>query len=155
MRARGVPVGIGTDNATLNDTVDPLNDARYAALVHQGHHEDPGSVTAQDALDMITIEAARAIGRADELGSIETGKRADIVLVDTDRPHLTPSPNPVDAAVYGAHGSDVEAVFCDGQRVVADGTVTTLSSYPDLLEAATDAATDLVERTGIETTGNH
>jgi cytosine/adenosine deaminase-related metal-dependent hydrolase len=153
MRARGVPVGIGTDNATLNDTVDPLNDARYAALLHQGYHEDPGSVTAQDALDMITIEAARAIGRADELGSIETGKRADLVLVDTERPHLTPSPNPVDAAVYGAHGSDVDTVFCDGERVVADGTVTTLSSsHPELLESATDAASALVERTGIQTT---
>jgi len=151
-----VPVGIGTDNATLNDTVDPLTDARYAALLHKGYNEDPGSVTAQDALDMITIEAARAIGRGDELGSIETGKRADLVLVDTERPHLTPSPDPVDAAVYGAHGSDVDAVFCDGELVVADGTVRTLqSTHPDLLESATDAAADLVERTGIETTRDH
>jgi cytosine/adenosine deaminase-related metal-dependent hydrolase len=153
LRARGVPVGIGTDNATLNDTVDPLTDARYAALVHKGYNEDPGSVTAQDALDMITIEAARTIGRADELGSIETGKRADLVLVDTDSPHLTPSPNPIDAVVYGANGSDVDTVFCEGKRVVDDGAVRTLaSSHPDLLDAATDAAADLVERTGIETT---
>ncbi|MEF8883962.1 MAG: amidohydrolase [Haloarculaceae archaeon] len=156
LRARGVPVGLGTDNATLSDTVDPLTDARYAALVHKGDSEDPGAVTAQDALDMITIEAARTVGRAEDLGSIEAGKRADIVLVDADRPHLTPSPNPVDTVVYAAHASDVDTVFCDGERVVADGSATTLSSsHPNLLEAATDAAADLVERTGIETTRDH
>lgn len=153
MRTRGVPVGLGTDNATLSDTVSPLTDARFAALVHKGHHEDPGAVTAQDALDMITIEAARAIGRADEIGSIEPGKRADLVLLDTEHPHLTPSPNAVDAVVYGAQGAEIRTVFCDGEVVVADGSVRTLSeSHPDLLSSATEAAADLVDRTGIAET---
>jgi len=150
MRARGVPVAIGTDNATLSDTVNPLNDARYAALVHKGYHEDPGVVTAQEALDMITIEAARAIRREDDLGSIEVGKRADLVVLDTAHPHLTPSPDPIDAVVYGAGGHEIDTVFCDGEPVVRDGVVRTLTeSYPDLLDRATEAAADLVERTGI------
>jgi len=153
MRAQGVPVGLGTDNATLNDTINPLNDARFAALVHKAHHEDPGVVTAQEALDMVTIGAARAVRREADLGSIEAGKKADLVVLDAQQPHLTPSPNPVDALVYGAQGPEIETVFCDGEPVVRDGSVRTLAgSHPDLLDRATEAAADLVERSGVATT---
>jgi cytosine/adenosine deaminase-related metal-dependent hydrolase len=151
-RSRSIPVGIGTDNATLSDTVDPLNDARMVALVHKGHHGDPGAITAQDALDMITIEAARAIRRGDELGSIESGKRADLVVLDADRPRMTPSPSPVDAVVYGGGAHAIDTVFCDGEPVVRGGSVETLSDAGNgLLDAAETAAAALVERTGIDT----
>jgi cytosine/adenosine deaminase-related metal-dependent hydrolase len=149
-RARSVPVGIGTDNATLSDTIDPLHDARMVALLHKGHHEDPGVITAQEALDMITIEAARAIRRGDELGSLEAGKRADLVVVDTDRPRMTPAPNPIDAVVYGAGSHAIDTVFCDGDPVVRGGRVETLPDAGDgLLERAEAAGADIVERTGV------
>ncbi|MFB6227659.1 MAG: amidohydrolase family protein [Halobacteriales archaeon] len=151
-RSRSIPVGIGTDNSTLSDTVDPLNDARMVALLHKGYQEDPGVITAQDALDMITIEAARAIRRGDTLGSIEPGKKADLVVLDAARPRMTPSPNPVDAVVYGGGTHAIDTVFCDGEPVVRGGSVETLSEVGDgLLDAAETAAAGLVERTGIDT----
>jgi cytosine/adenosine deaminase-related metal-dependent hydrolase len=153
LRARSVPVAIGTDNATLSDTVDPLGDARTVALLHKGHNEDPGVITAGEALDMITIEAARAIRRGDDLGSIEEGKKADLVVIDTDRPRMTPSPHPVDAVVYGAGTHAIETVFCDGDPVVREGRVETLADAGDgLPERAEATAADIVERTGVATT---
>jgi 5-methylthioadenosine/S-adenosylhomocysteine deaminase len=148
-RAQSVPVGIGTDNATLNDTVDPLHDARMATLLHKGHHEDPGVLTAEDALDMITIEAARAIRRGDELGSIEPEKKADLVVIDTDHPRMTPAPNPVEAVVYGGGTHAIDTVFCDGEPIVRDGAIETLNAGDELLERAAAAGADIAERTGV------
>ncbi len=148
-RAQSVPVGIGTDNATLSDTVDPLHDARMVALLHKGHHEDPGVLTAGDTLDMITIEAARAIRRGDELGSIEQGKAADLVVIDTGRPRMTPAPNPIEAVVYGGGSHAVDTVFCDGEPVVRGGDVETLNAGDRLLERGAAAGADIAERTGV------
>ena len=148
-RAQSVPVGIGTDNATLSDTVDPLHDARMVALTHKGHHEDPGVLTAGDALDMITIEAARAIRRGDELGSIEPGKKADLVVIDTDHPRMTPALDPIEAVVYGGGTHAIDTVFCDGEPIVRDGAIETLHADDELLDRAAAAGADIVERTGV------
>jgi 5-methylthioadenosine/S-adenosylhomocysteine deaminase len=151
MRAHGVTVGLGTDNTTLSDTVNPLADMRLAAMAHKGHHQDPGVVTASAALDMVTIEAARAIRKADTLGSLEAGKAADIAILDIDQPHLTPSPDCINALVYQALGTEVTTVFCDGERVVDDGDpVGIASAYPDLHERATAAGERIVAAAGID-----
>jgi len=150
MRSRGVTVGLGTDNAILSDTVNPLADLRLAAMAHKGHHADPGVLPAEAALDMVTIEAARSVRKGEELGSLEAGKRADVVVLDLDRPHLTPAPDPVNAVVYQTLGSEVETVVCDGEVVVEDGVPTGIASaYPDLRERATAAAERVVEASGI------
>jgi len=151
MLRAGVTVGLGTDNSILNDKINPLSDARAAASGHKGFHRDPGVFTAQTAFDMVTIEAAAAIGRADDLGSLEAGKQADIAIVDFGHPHLTPSPDPVHALVYGAQGFEVETVLCAGEFAMENRELVAFDpSMEEILDAADDAATDIVDRVGIE-----
>lgn len=145
----GVTVGMGTDNANLSDTVNPLNDARAMSAAHKGFHRDPSVVPARKAFDMVTIDGARAIGRADELGSIEAGKQADLAVVDMDHPHLTPAPDPVFALVTAAQGFEVETVVCAGEVVMEDREVLTLGETDDVLTEATAAAEDVIDRVGI------
>jgi cytosine/adenosine deaminase-related metal-dependent hydrolase len=150
MLEKGVTVAVGTDNSSLSDTVDPLTDARVASMAHRAHHRDPGQVPAQRALDMVTRDAARAIGRGDDLGSLEAGKRADLVVLDLDRPGMAPLNDLVRALAYRASGADVETVVCDGRVVVDDGRVVTLApEYPDLRSEATEAAARVLDRSGV------
>lgn len=154
MRAHDVTVGLGTDNTTLSDTVNPLGDLRLAAMAHKGHHNDPGVVPAAAALDLVTIDAARAIRKADTLGSLEAGKQADIAILDVEQPHLTPSPDSINALVYQALGTEVTTVLCDGKRVVDDGEpVGVASAYPDLLDRAKAAGERIVTAAGIDKSG--
>jgi cytosine/adenosine deaminase-related metal-dependent hydrolase len=112
---------------------------------------DPGVLPPEAALDMVTIDAARSIRKGDELGSLETGKRADIVVLDFEQYRLTPAPDVINALVYGTLGSEVETVLCDGKVVVEEGTPTGVASaYPDLRERATSAAERVVAAAGID-----
>jgi atrazine chlorohydrolase/5-methylthioadenosine/S-adenosylhomocysteine deaminase len=151
MLASGVTVGLGTDNTILNDTVNPLADVGEMASGHKGYHRDPGVLPAQTALDMITIEAARAIGRGNELGSIVAGKQADITIVDLDYPHLTPCPDPVFGLIHAARGHEVETVICAGTIVMEEREI---HAFDDTLEAILSSANTrskaLVSRVGIE-----
>jgi cytosine/adenosine deaminase-related metal-dependent hydrolase len=150
MRAHGVTLGLSTDNSILSDTVNPLADLRLAVLGHAGHRRDPGVLEPQSAVDMVTIEAARAMRRSDELGSIEAGKKADVALLEWDRPRLTPAPNVVTALVYQAGGLSFDTVVCDGDVVVENGVATHVdAAYPDLLERATEAADRIREASGL------
>lgn len=150
MLENDVTVGLGTDNVNLNDTINPLADVRAAAAGHKGYHRDAGVIDAQKALDMVTIDGARAINRADDLGSIEAGKQADLAIVDLDRPHLTPSPDTVFSLVYGVHGPEIETVLCGGDVVMEDREVTTMDRDLDaFLTEASTTATDVLERCGI------
>jgi cytosine/adenosine deaminase-related metal-dependent hydrolase len=150
MDAAGVVVGLGTDNPSASDTVNPLSDLQYAALLHRGHRRDPGAVTAERALEMATIDGARAIGRADELGSLEAGKRADLVLVDLQYPHLTPRANVAPTLVKQARGHEVSTVLVEGEVVVEDGRVPGVEDRrPDLLAEARSRAREVASRAGI------
>jgi atrazine chlorohydrolase/5-methylthioadenosine/S-adenosylhomocysteine deaminase len=151
MHDAGVTVGLGTDNSILSDTVNPLSDARAMAGGHKGFHRDPGVVPAQTAFDMLTIDAAAAIGRADSLGSLEVGKQADLAVVDLDHPHLTPCPDPVFALVHAAQGFEVDTVICAGEVVMAEREIRSFDErVGDVLSRASTAAADLVARTGFE-----
>jgi atrazine chlorohydrolase/5-methylthioadenosine/S-adenosylhomocysteine deaminase len=151
MHDAGVTVGLGTDNSILSDTVNPLSDARAMAGGHKGYHRDPGVVPAQRAFDMLTIDAAAAIGRADSLGSLEVGKQADLVVVDLDHPHLTPCPDPVFTLVHAAQGFEVDTVICAGEVVMAEREIRSFDvDVGDVLSRASTAAADLVDRTGFE-----
>jgi atrazine chlorohydrolase/5-methylthioadenosine/S-adenosylhomocysteine deaminase len=147
----GVTVALGTDNAILNDGINPLSDVRAMAAGHKGYHRDPGVVPAQTAFDMLTIDAAAAVGRADDLGSLEVGKRADLVVLDLDHPHLTPCPDPVFALVHAAQGFEVETVVVDGEILMEDGEIRTLDTeLGTVLSRATDTAAALVDRVGFD-----
>ncbi len=148
----GVTVGLGTDNASINDMIDMLQDLRLASLLHKATHEDPGAVSAETLLGMATIDAARAIGRGDDLGSLEAGKKADLVVLNTDHPRAVPYQDVTSQIVYQTTGRDVEAVFCDGECVVEDGRVERLeAAYPTLLEDAQTHADEIFERANIST----
>ncbi|WP_049934684.1 amidohydrolase family protein [Halalkalicoccus jeotgali] len=147
----GVLTAIGTDNSILNDTSNVLSDARAVATAHKGYHQDPSIVPAQKAFDMVTCDAAAAIGHADTLGSIETGKQADIAIIDLEQPHLTPAPDPVHALVYGSQGSEVETVLCAGTVVMNGREIVRMKTpLPELLTDATATAERILKRAGIE-----
>jgi len=147
----GVTVGLGTDNSILSDTVNPLNDVRAMANGHKGYHRDPGLLPAGKAFDMLTIDAAAAIGRRDSLGSIAVGKQADIAVVDLDYPHMTPAPDPVFALVHNAQGFEVETVICAGETVMRNREIRSFEeSVDDILSEASEVTSDLLARTGFD-----
>ncbi len=150
MLENDVAVGLGIDNVNINDTINPLNDIRAMAAGHKGYHRDAGAMTAQAALDMLTIEGARSIHRDDDLGSIEVGKQADIAIVDTNHPHLTPAPDPVAALIYKVMGSEIETVLCAGDVVMSDRQIKSFDrSSTTIMQEAEEAAADIVERANI------
>jgi cytosine/adenosine deaminase-related metal-dependent hydrolase len=98
---------------------------------------------------MATVDAARAIGRGDDLGSLEAGKRADIVVLDLDHPHLTPYTDVPSLLVYQATGTEVTTVLCHGEVVVEDGECQGLGSRPDPVSIR-ERSRSLVERAGLD-----
>ncbi|HXG65807.1 MAG TPA: 5'-deoxyadenosine deaminase [Blastocatellia bacterium] len=125
MRERGVNVSLGADGAPCNNRLDMLTEMRTAALL-QKVRQGPETLPAQAALRMATIDGARALGLGDEIGSIEEGKRADLIIFSLDRLHLTPHPDVVSTIVYAAERADIQAVLLDGRLVVREGQFTTL-----------------------------
>ena len=139
----GVPVGIGTDGAASNNSLNAVREGRTAALVHK--RTDPSVITAQRILDMLTREGAAALNVADEIGSLEEGKRADIVLVDKRDPTLHPhlgDEGLLSNLVYSFHGR-VETTIVNGEVVVENGTATAeIESATDAVDAFCTAVAD-------------
>ncbi|WP_338826291.1 5-methylthioadenosine/S-adenosylhomocysteine deaminase [Moorella thermoacetica] len=128
MLAAGVNVAIGTDGASSNNNLDMVAETRTAALLAKGITGDPTVVPAHQALVMATLNGARALGLEKEIGTLEAGKKADLILVDMRQPHLMP-PNDVEAnLVYAARGSDVDTVIVNGKILMARGEVKTLDA---------------------------
>ena len=144
MRSRGISVSLGADGAACNNRLDMFEEMRLAALL-QAARNGPGALPARDALWMATRGGAQALGLEAELGSIEPGKRADLILVDRDRPHLLPGDDPWSTIVYAARGSDVTTTIVDGTILVEDGK--SLHMDPrEILSSAREAARDLATR---------
>jgi cytosine/adenosine deaminase-related metal-dependent hydrolase len=119
MRAQGISVSLGADGAACNNQLDMFAEMRLAATL-QSMTRGPGALAAREALAMATRDGARALGLQGELGSIEIGKRADLLSIDRDRPHLVPSPDPFSTIVYSARASDVRTTIVDGEILVDD-----------------------------------
>ncbi|MGD8239281.1 MAG: amidohydrolase [Armatimonadota bacterium] len=147
MLRRGVIVGIGTDGAASNNNLDMLEEARLAALLHKVASGDPTVISAYEALAMATRESARALGIFHEVGSIEVGKRADVILVDLDQAHLTPRHNVVSHIVYAARASDVVTTIVHGDVLMRDRELTALDEG-QIIREASRRAKRLVEGTG-------
>lgn len=122
----GVTVALGTDGACSNNSLDLFEAVKLTALLHKGVNLDPSLVKAEDALKMATLNGARALLWEDELGSLEVGKRADFVILNFKKPHLTPLFNEVSHLVYAAKSSDVETVAVDGKLLVESGKLRTI-----------------------------
>ncbi len=120
MLARGICVSLGADGAACNNHLDMFSEMRLAATL-QAMRRGPGALTARQALWMATRGGARTLGIEDQVGSIAPGKRADLILVDRDRPHLLPGSDPWSTLVYAARPADVRITMVDGEVVVRDG----------------------------------
>ncbi len=143
MLESGIPVALGTDGAASNNSLDMFSEMKFATLLNKSHRSDPTAVPAQAVLEMATINGAKALGLEEEIGSIELGKRADLVLVDLKKPHLTPSHSVVSNLVYNSVGSDMDTVLVNGNAVMQERKVLTLDEKT-VLEKAQEAAADLV-----------
>ena len=133
--ANGITVGLGTDGAASNNDLDMFEAMRFAALLHKVKTGDPRSVPASAALEMATINGARTLGMEKSIGSIEVGKRADLVIVSTANARLTPLYDPVSHLVYAVHGDDVRTVMVNGRVVMRDRKMLTLDEAAVLAEA--------------------
>ena len=124
--AAGVTVGLGTDGAASNNDLDMWGEMHTAALLHKGVHEDPTVLSAQDMLKMATSGSAHALGLQDEIGSLEPGKLADLIVVDLDSLHALPRYDIYSHLVYAAHQHDVRTVFINGQPLMRNRELLTL-----------------------------
>ncbi len=124
LRARGVPVGIGTDGPASSNDLDVLSAARLAALLQKHLRTDAEALPARDAIAMATIDGARALGLGHLIGSLEVGKRGDIVVMSASGVSAAPLHSPYSSLLYSLGKADVRHVLVDGRLVVADGTVT-------------------------------
>ncbi len=133
----GITVGLGTDGCASNNNLDLFGEIDTAAKLHKVSTLNPTVMDAHTVLKMATIEGAKAIGLGDQIGSLETGKAADIVIVDTNQPHLTPMYDPVSHMVYAAQGSDVRDVMINGKRLVRNRELCRVNLVK-ILEKATE-----------------
>jgi 5-methylthioadenosine/S-adenosylhomocysteine deaminase len=145
--ARGITVSLGADGAACNNRLDMFDEMRLAALV-QAARQRPGAVVAREALWMATRAGARTLGLEAEIGSIEPGKRADLIVVDRDRSHLATGPDPYSTLVYAARGSDVRTAMVDGEVLVDDFTPARIDR-DEVIAAARVAARELAARAGV------
>jgi len=122
----GICVGLGTDGCASNNNLDLFQEMDTAAKLHKVNTFDPTVLDSTTTLRMCTIEAARALGLEKITGSLEVGKKADIILLDTKKPHLTPMYNPASHLVYAARGSDVKTTIINGEVVMEDGSLLSL-----------------------------
>ena len=138
MRAMGIPVGLGTDSsAGSNNDVNMFEEVDLAAKLQKVTTLDPQALPASAALEMATIGGARVLGMGKEIGSLETGKRADIIAVRLDRPNAVPLYDPVSQMVYALKAEDVRDVMVNGKPVVRDGRILTLDE-PRILAKAVE-----------------
>lgn len=151
MQMANITVALGTDDPNCNSSVNMVSDLKFAVLAQKGRYQHPSAMTAEKALDMATIDGARAVGKDDEIGSLEVGKKADLIVLDLTRPQMAPVYSVPSVLVYQASGSEIETVVVDGRVRLRDGTLTMLEAGEELYltEQAQVASAGVLERAGI------
>jgi 5-methylthioadenosine/S-adenosylhomocysteine deaminase len=149
MLLAGITVGLGSDGPASNNNHNMVQAMKFAALSHKGHHRDPTVITAEKVFEMATIDGARALNLQDEIGSIEIGKKADLVVFRLDNLFTMPVHRAVSALVYSALGNEAEFVMIDGQSVLVDGSFQNIEAAA-IMEDAQVAAHDLAQRAGTQ-----
>lgn len=140
---RGVNVSIGTDGAASNNNLDMFEEMKTASLLQKVSLHDPTALPAMDVFQMATLNGAEALGIYS--GLIEEGRLADLVVLNTRRPHLTPWRNPASHLVYSASGADVDTVICDGRILLLEGELKVLDEEY-VMEVAEGAAEELTSK---------
>lgn len=154
MLLAGLRVGLGTDDANCNDSVNPLADLKTLGVVQRASATDVSAVRAEELLSMATLGGAEALGLGDQIGSIEVGKRADLCVLSLRHAHLTPAPNLAAALVWQANGSEIRDVLIDGEVVLRDRQARFLTrAGPDaesrLLDDARERSRRIVAAAGL------
>ncbi|HIC90917.1 MAG TPA: amidohydrolase [Syntrophaceae bacterium] len=126
MLQRGIIVGLGSDGAASNNNLDMFQEMDTAAKLHKVTKMDPTVLDAKSVVEMATIKGAMALNLEGIIGSLEKGKRADLIIIDMQKPHLTPCYNPYSHIVYAAKCSDVRHVIIDGKVVMKDRKLLTI-----------------------------
>jgi 5-methylthioadenosine/S-adenosylhomocysteine deaminase len=121
----GLNVCIGTDGASSNNNLNMWEDMYLTSILHKGSTRDPRLITAGEVLKMATVNGAKALGMP-RVGSIQEGNKADLIMVDLEKPHLKPLHNLCSALVYSAQGSDVSMTMVDGRILYQDGEFRTI-----------------------------
>ncbi len=147
MLAAGVTVGLGHDSAVCNNARDIFETMKFAALIHRAERANAAVMPAATVLEMATINGARALGLGDEIGSLEPGKKADLIVLDLGNVHMTPRlrgrhDNLLSNIVYSGHSSDVRTSIIDGALVMEERTVLTVDEAR--LRAQVDEASQQV-----------
>lgn len=149
IRRAGVPVGLGTDGAACSNHLDNLQEIRLAALLQKVRH-GPDAFSGLDALRLATSEGARALNLQDEVGTIEPGKAADLLVLAPSRSELwaAPQADPHDVVAFGASRASVKHVLVAGRLLVEDGRLTHLD-LDEILRQSSRSLADLVRRSGL------
>ncbi len=147
MLARKIPVSLGADGAACNNRLDMFTEMRTAALLQKLAH-GPEVLSAAQVLRMATIDGARALGLDNEIGSLEVGKRADVIVVDLNQLHSSPKQDVISSLVYSAQPSDVRVTIIDGRVVMRDGELLSLNEDSVMADANSEASA-LARRAGL------
>jgi 5-methylthioadenosine/S-adenosylhomocysteine deaminase len=145
MLKRGIKVGLGTDGSASNNDLDMFREMDTAAKIHKVTSLDPTVMSAETVLTMATIGGAKVLGLDKFIGSIETGKQADIILVDMNQPHLIPLYNCYSQLVYAARGADVKTSIINGKIVMKDRRLRTID-LPTAMENVRAIAADIINQ---------
>ncbi len=150
MMKRGIRVGIGADGAPCNNNLDPFVEMRTAALIQKPLH-GPTSMPAERVFEMATVNGAAVMGLSEEIGTLEPGKKADLVMVDLHKLHCTPitGSNIYARLVYEAHSSDVTLTMVDGRIVFENGRLTTIDEE-EVIRNANRLIGRVYDRAGIK-----
>jgi len=131
--ARGITVGLGTDGCASNNDLDLFREMGMAARLHKVMANDPTVLDARTALTLTTINGAKVLGR-DDIGSLEQGKKADLIIINLDKPHLVPLYNPCSHLVYAASGADVTTTIINGKIIMRDKIILTVDEQEVMRE---------------------
>lgn len=135
MLEKGIVVSLGTDSSASNNNLDLFEELKQVAILHKGIQNDATLIPATTALEMATIAGAKSLWLEDQTGSIEVGKEADIIVLNTKQVFFQPSHDPVSHVVYSASGRDVKDVFIQGKQVVKNGECLTVDEEKVIFEA--------------------
>jgi 5-methylthioadenosine/S-adenosylhomocysteine deaminase len=153
LMAKGITLAIGTDGPASNNNLDMLEEMRSASLMAKLVTGDPQALGARAVLRMATTDGAKVLGLGDRIGSLEPGKLADLVVIDLNRPHLTPLYDPISHLAYTARGTDVRDVMVNGKWVVRDGKLVNVDQE-NLMAQAREVARNIGRDLGITNYGD-
>ena len=134
MHKAGVNICVGTDSAASNNSLNMFRELSMLSYAHKGLNKDSLCLGAKEIIDFATMGGARALGLEGEIGSIEPGKKADLVLIDLNKPWMQPVNNPLFSLVYSANGSEVDTVIIDGKILMEKGELKTLDEEKIIYE---------------------